>query len=183
MKKQKELKYVTIDIEQDDSAGNPRDEFDNLSTFYSVRNSRYLTGGKDDIEYTYRDDLEDMIKDLERAGAVVVPFTSNAGDSYAVIDRYKIAQEYKGYSLRSALYHARQAAKGEINEFRSWANGEVYGYIIRDNETGEVLESVWGFYGDEKYCRSEAESAADSYESERAEQLRAIDNRLMKVSE
>ena len=60
---------------------------------------------------------------------------------------------------------ARKCMAGEVETYSQWANGEVYGYIIKD-ENGEDLvggfyDSCWGFYGEE-YVKQEAESAAES---------------------
>lgn len=85
----KEYQFVNLEIVQDDYPESPR-EWDNLSTFYAVRNNHYMTGGKGDIEYTYRDTLEDEIKELRKAGAVIVEFSENAGNQYAVIDKERI---------------------------------------------------------------------------------------------
>lgn len=162
------MKY-TYKIEQDQDAVNPRDEWDNLSTFYAVKNSRYMTGGKKDIEYTYRDDLDDEIKALRKAGAVVVEFSHNAGTQYAVIDMDTIQKEYikMGYSMRKAKYWARRCAQGEAETWRAWANGEVYGFIVED-EDGKHLDSCWGFYGWDGYkeAESEAKSLIEYYEDE-----------------
>lgn len=45
-------------LEQDPDSGNPRDEFDNLSTFYAVKSHHYMTGGKNDVEFSYREDTD-----------------------------------------------------------------------------------------------------------------------------
>lgn len=177
----KELKFVTVSIEQDSGSGNPRDEFDNLSTFYAVKNARCITGGKSDVEYNYRDSLDSVIRELKSEGAVIVPFDSNPGECFAVIERSAIIAEYKGYSLRSALYHARQCAKGEIQEFLDWTNGKVYGYIIKDNDTGQILDSCFGFYG-LKYCEEEAQSQAEYYDKELAAHQAEIDRRVQWAS-
>ena len=60
---------------------------------------------------------------------------------------------------------ARKCMASEVKTYSQWANGEVYGYIIKD-ENGEDLvggfyDSCWGFYGEE-YVKQEAESAAES---------------------
>lgn len=155
------MKY-TYEIEQDEFASNPRSEFDNMSTFYALRNSRYLTGGKNDIEFEYREDLENVIKALRKAGSIVVECNNYYnGIQYAVVHREQLKKEYLdfGYSMRKALYYARQCAKGEFETFKAWADGEVYGYVVKD-EDGEVVDSCWGYYGDdgEKEARREAES-------------------------
>lgn len=155
----------TYRIEIDTDPLNPRNEFDNLSTFYAVKNSHYITGGKNDIEFSYREDLEEEIKELRKAGAVVVEFYNpHVGDCYAVVDLYTLAKEYKGYTQRKAKYHARSCAKGEIETWLAYVEGEVYGYIV-ENEDGEHVDSCWGFYGEE-YARQEAESSVQWHEKQ-----------------
>ena len=47
-----------------------------------------------------------------------------------------------------------------IERYETWANGDVWGYVIEDKD-GNELDSCWGFYGSER-CREEAERVADS---------------------
>lgn len=154
----KTYKHVTIEIERDEYAGNPRDEFDNVSTFYGFR-GREIVGGKQDVEYRYPEELNEAIDELRRAGAVIV----ESWPRYAVIEPKEGRAEW-GRKWRKM---AEKCARAELDEFESWANGEVYGYIIK-NADGEELESVWGFYG-EQYAEEEAESSADLYEKEAQE--------------
>jgi len=35
-----------------------------------------------------------------------------------------------------------------LSAFTAWANGDVYGYVVRDDD-GEELDSCFGFYGDD----------------------------------
>jgi hypothetical protein len=166
-------------IEADQDAGNPRDEFDNISEFYGS-SSRYNIGGKQDHNFRYRDDLDATIKEFRKEKAVIVEFfSSEAGDCYAVIERDQLQKEYldHGYSMRKALYWARRAAQGEIDVYLAWANGEVYGYRVTDNETGEELDSCWGFYGYE-FCKEEAESTIKFYEKRDAENEKLLEQRI-----
>lgn len=39
--------------------------------------------------------------------------------------------------------------KGELETFDTWLRGEVYYFSIEDAETGEILDSCGGFYGDD----------------------------------
>lgn len=39
-----------------------------------------------------------------------------------------------------------ETANGICDNYTEWANGEIYGYVVED-ETGEQLDSCWGFIG------------------------------------
>ena len=171
--------HITLEIVQDEYPRNPRDESDNLSTFYGPRGTRYIVGGKDDIELS-RESLEETIKAFRKEGAIVEEFESNAGACYAVVFREQLKKEYldHGYSMRKALYHARQCAKGEIKTWLAWCEGEVYGYIIRGTD-GEDLESCWGFYGRE-YAEGEGQGAAE-YHERKIESLIQAEERAIKA--
>lgn len=175
------MKSFTYEIKYDQDAGNPRDEFDNISTFYAVKNSRYMTGGKHDIEYSYRDDLDEEIKALRKSGTVVVEFSHNAGDQYAVVDVDALEKEYiaHGYSMRKAKYHARRCAQGEIDTWIAWANGDVFGFVVTDDE-GNHVDSCWGFYGEDgrKEAESQAKSIIEYHETEELKQDQLILARL-----
>lgn len=62
----------------------------------------------------------------------------------------KIAAENFGKKICTAA--ARDNAYGilrsEMETYSQWANGEVYGFIIEDEE-GDQLDSCWGFYDKE----------------------------------
>lgn len=46
-----------------------------------------------------------------------------------------------------------------VEELDQYLSGDVYGYIIED-EDDEIVDSVWGFYGYD-YCKQEAQRALD----------------------
>ena len=52
-----------------------------------------------------------------------------------------------------------------LKQYRQWANGDVWGYIIEDS-SGDEIDSCWGFYGDE-YCLQAAKESADHYEGQK----------------
>jgi hypothetical protein len=56
---------------------------------------------------------------------------------------------------------AYKLANGLIAEYNSILNGEIYGYVIKDNKRNN-LESCWGFVGDIDYCITEAKSIVES---------------------
>lgn len=63
---------------------------------------------------------------------------------------------------------ARKAAASLIETWNQYLGGEVYGYTVEDEETGEEGDSCWGYYGYEetkrdsymiKYCAKPAAEA------------------------
>jgi len=53
--------------------------------------------------------------------------------------------------------------RGVVKDFSSWANGDVYGYVVNDGEVDEV-DSCWGFIGDyDGYILETARAAVDHY--------------------
>lgn len=175
----KTFKHVTIEIEQDDSAGNPRDEFDNLSRFLCPSSSHYITGGKTDLEFHPDQDGGENLRNLRREKALIVEFYNpNVGTCYAYVTRQQLQKEYLdfGYSTRKAFYHARRCIQGEINDWLAFCNGEVYGYIIKD-EDGETLDSCWGYYG-RQYAEEEAQPQAEYWEAEKEKEEQHMNERL-----
>lgn len=61
---------------------------------------------------------------------------------------------------------ARKCLKAEIEEYRMWADGECYGYILTalhpDTEEETEIESCWGFIGYDN-IKQEAESILQWY--------------------
>lgn len=56
---------------------------------------------------------------------------------------------------------AREVMASEVSTYSHWANGDCYGYVIED-ETGEHIDSCWGYIEDNTdYVKHEAEQAAE----------------------
>lgn len=66
---------------------------------------------------------------------------------------------------------AEEWLRQEIEEYSSYLNGEVYGYVVLDND-GEHVDSCWGFIGEYEsdHCLGEAKRIAEKYAIEQ-EQL------------
>ncbi|MDY6957523.1 MAG: hypothetical protein SVK08_00065 [Halobacteriota archaeon] len=64
------------------------------------------------------------------------------------------------------LNKARDILVNEVETFEKYMNGDIYGFVIKDKEGTEV-DSVWGYYDDNKYSHmiSEAKSIIDSMEA------------------
>ena len=54
-----------------------------------------------------------------------------------------------------------QIAARVLDTYTSWCNGDAYGYVVEDADTGEHLDSCWGYIGDYEYCLEEAKRAGN----------------------
>jgi hypothetical protein len=173
------MKSYTYKIEQDDTAGNPRDEMDNLSRFLCPSNNRYTTGGKTDLEFHPNQDGGENLRDLRRRNCLIVEFHNpNVGTCYAFVTRDQLQKEYIAYgqTMRQAMKNARNCMRGEIETYLAWADGEVYGFVVED-EDGNHVDSCWGFYGEDG--RKEAEREAQSIITWHEEQEKEADNLVL----
>lgn len=83
---------------------------------------------------------------------------------YMPLSALEVEYLQHGYSWADALKYAREVMRGELGELQAWCHGEVYGFVVRDTRSGEVVDSCWGFYGEADYAMSEAESMARWHE-------------------
>ena len=75
-----------------------------------------------------------------------------------------VKREFNG-----SLEPARKCLQSEVNEFDQYLAGDVWGYVIADDD-GNQIDSCWGFFGHE-YCLAEARSAlqyAEAHEQDKA---------------
>jgi len=147
-------------LEIDQWSQSPRTDHDNLCHVITVPGSRYIDV---DADGGLLQDGWGRIK--ERADAVEV-FTRWACTFHgAVIAVHTPAQGADSiwYLLPDGIAEVtdpQEYIRGEISEYRHWADGEVYGYTIEksvtwkraDNQDGEMrtwepLESCWGYIG------------------------------------
>jgi hypothetical protein len=54
--------------------------------------------------------------------------------------------------------------RSSVEEYSAYLNGECYGFVIRDTNTGDAVDSCWGFYGLD-HVKSEAMLALKQMES------------------
>ena len=57
---------------------------------------------------------------------------------------------------------AHGAASGHVSEWNDVLSGNVWGYVIED-EDGMPGDSCWGFVGDYEYCLQEARNVVDGW--------------------
>jgi len=69
-------------------------------------------------------------------------------------------EKLTGRAVRYDRDFFEKAIRDEVKEYDDYLTGQVFGYIVEDEE-GDELESCWGFYGELDYVRQEAKSAAE----------------------
>lgn len=100
------------------------------------------------------------------------------GHEYPFNDRWDSGQVgfVRIHKTRAGLpteERARASAESYIEAWNQFLSGDVWGYVIEDEE-GEHVDSCWGFYG-EQYAREEGEAALVNARDYRAEQVRKIE--------
>ena len=153
--------HLKVTIKQDTDAEAP---FSYGITIYYNQSSRY-TLGEQNVSATTLFDLERASKDKDgdiygfpvyamvhgtislRLTPFYCPFDSGRS-GIVTVDKEQVASEEE----------AREAAKSHVEAYSQYIGGDVYGYEITD-ESGERLESCWGFYGFD-YCKKEATASA-----------------------
>lgn len=103
-------------------------------------------------------------------GTVRDPWDSGqVGFAYVTKDRFKelcgdtdpnALEERERYPGRKITQTFLEwAVEGEVEEYSSFIEGQVYGYEVVD-ANDEIVDSCWGFVGDMKYVKEEAEASA-----------------------
>ena len=164
----------TVEIYQSEG-GNPRTEWDNFSHVILFGNYRHL-GDKHDItlsdDFESRHDFiergaEQVAKQFKDV-AIILPVhvyehsgialsTSMSGQfgcrwdsgtaGFVVVTKEDIRENWGIKRVtQKHIDHARRLMIGEIEVLSHYANGDVYGYSIEDEE-GNHIDSCGGFYG------------------------------------
>lgn len=180
-----------VSLYVDDTAGNPREEFDHVAHVVTVPDRSYLPPEKDGgplagkwqrcLDNTPRKrDATDLFERYCRTiGVLTLLDTPHDGPTTVW---YLMPAE-----IQEQANHGGDPVKlleGERDEYRAWAEGSVYGYQIEhrvrwqrtnddtDTDSGpdyldtwEFVDGIAGYYGYED-AESEARSALESYAAE-----------------
>lgn len=192
-------KGKTITIHQDFDPLDPRKEYDHFGVMVCWHR-RYDLGDKHDFP-----DPKDFLLYAQQNKCVCLPVymydhsgigisTSNtqypfdcpwdAGQlGFIYVTYAKIMAEYSITRLvKSRIEKVKKMLQNEIDEYNSYLSGDVYGYVIKDDEDDNG-ESCWGFYGFD-YCMSQAVETVDAiieYEKEQAALLKHDNQRCCVV--
>jgi hypothetical protein len=191
-------KGYTIRIVQDTDPQDPRD-WDNLGTMVCFHN-RYTLGDKTDLrsgDFNGWDELYNyLVKECD--ACIILPLylydhsgiTMSCGNSYPYNDRWdagqvgfiyisheKIRKEYSVKRITKTLKdRVTKYLEGEVKTYDDYLRGDVYGFIVEDEEE-ENIESVWGFFGypeGKDEAMSEAKAIVDNLEERWVEKLMDI---------
>jgi hypothetical protein len=170
---------VTIHLCTDADAQNPRTGFDNVGKLVILSRGAFLSAdelddGRNYDNYSNWKALDSALRKAYRGCELLPVYRFEHGDvSYSttpyndkwdsgrvgfILCTRKDMLKNWGYKVHSRV-RARECLVAEVETYSQWANGEVYGYVIED-EDGNELDSCWGFYGLE-YCESEARERAE----------------------
>jgi len=179
---------LMLKIEPDTNPLNPRTDFDNCGKMVCFH-GRYTLGDAHDIDFRAFDGWEDMRDHLikDRDAVVILPLylfdhsgitmsTSPFGcrwDSgqvgFIVMDRETLLKEAPGHPkilTSKAKAWATHYLHSEVRVYDHYLTGDVYGYIIED-EQGETVEACWGFFGHND-CQKEGETVLASLQRKAA---------------
>jgi hypothetical protein len=166
---------LTLHIRQDIDPESPR-EWDNLGTMVCFH-SRYGLGDESRLRsdsFSGWDEVEDYLR--EEFGAEILlplylydhggltmrtsPFSCpwDSGQvGFIYTTRERVLKDYNKKRLTKSLREKAEASlRTEVETYDQFLRGEVYGFVIED-EDGEHVDSCWGFFG-EDYCREQGES-------------------------
>lgn len=186
----------TIEIRQDDNSNSPR-EWDNLGTMVCFHN-RYRLGDKDH-GYNFKDynSWEELRKDIikNEDALIVLPLrlydhsgiSISTSTSYPFNDQWdsmmvgfifiskdKVRKEYNKKLISKQLKErVIQYLIGEVKVYDQFLTGDIYGFMITDNETEEEKDSCWGFYGYDE-CLEEAKSITHYLQSEKDKEKKVL---------
>lgn len=197
---EKRIGNYLIEIKQDLSPSNPREDFDNLGKMICFHN-RYSLGDKHDYnsdDYSGWDEQLKVISKNEDVCVILPIFmyehsgitikTTPFGCPYdsgqvgwIFISKKKVRKEYSVKRINKKLKERiTEYLIGEVKTYDQYLTGDIYGYEISKitkcdlgHEHTEELDSCWGFFG-ESECMKEAEGIVEYYKQPKQLELELV---------
>jgi hypothetical protein len=188
-----DYKGCTIEVQQDECPMDPRKNYSNLGAFIGTHR-RYTVGdGEGTVPWGRLKSVRAVKRwlSLYEDAAIVLPVYMyehsgrvwrlgsdfrdsdyfDAWDSGIVgvmyVTKADMLKEYEAINEETKA-KAAKVLQGELNMYAAWAEGDVWGFSVKD-EDGDDLGSYWGFYGfDHDYMISEAQSAINFHLAQKA---------------
>lgn len=167
---------ISLDIVLDELTGfNPRVDYDNLGTIACLH-KHYNLG-----EINTAEAVEEVMSSINDTNAVILPVfmyehsgialsTGTFSDTWdsgqlgvIFVSHSDIKREYGNLEL-TTLETVKKVLQSEIEEYSRYLNGEVYGYIVKDEFDNE-LDSCFGLLGIEA-AEEEGRASLKQCESE-----------------
>lgn len=172
----KKVGKYTVKVVQEYNPTDPRTEWDNLCTMVCFH-SRYNLGDRNHgfTPESIREYLSENKKTVfwkplylyDHSGITIStgPFSCpwDSGQvGYIFVERDRFLKEF-GYKRMTKKAKERLEAllEGEVEDYDKYLTGEVYGYMVEDEE-GNCVDSCWGFYGETKDVLEEGVSEAEA---------------------
>ncbi len=164
--KQEEYRGYTIKVLYDDNPQSPR-EWDNLGTIYS-NHRRYDPDGHS-IDEIIDDETGKLDKEFVKSHIMLeiyayehggITISTGRGGQFSdpwdsglfgiiAVSKEKAIKEYgKKICTKEVREKALKYLEGEIETLDQYYTGDVYGYVIEDEDECEI-DSCWGYYGSE----------------------------------
>jgi len=179
----------SYEIVQDEYPADPRKEFDHLGTMLCLH-SKYLLGDFPELRLhefkglikAYTDPetgefqgIKFLLWLYDHSGITIRasesdPFTAfdsacwDHGQIGIIYVSHEDIQREFGAVNKDTLSIARAVLLAEVEEYDQYLTGDVWGYVVTD-ETGEEVESCFGFFGYD-FCEQEAQTAAAYLENQ-----------------
>jgi hypothetical protein len=171
-------KGLVMDIVVDDPPTmNPRVDFDNLGTMACLH-KRYSFG-----EINTKSEVDTIMSEINDSNAVILPIfmyehsgialkTTEFSDPWdsgqlgVIFVRHDDIKKEYGDLSEDTIKTVKRVLESEVEEYSHYVNGEVYGYIIRDQDDVEQ-DSCFGFFGMksvEEESKMALKSCEESYE-------------------
>ena len=164
---------LTVRIEHDDDPMSPR-EHDNLGIMVCFH-QRYNLGDETDLKESMFEGWDELHAHLVEEGAThILPLflydhsgiTMNTTGFACGFDSGQVGFIYATKKTIEALgvaeENVEEQLKGEVSVYDQLLTGDVWGYIIEDDDNEEI-DSCWGFFGRE-HVEAEAEEARKAHE-------------------
>jgi len=159
----KKIGKYTVKVIQDENPLDPRVDFDNVAHMICFHR-RYDLGDKHNFN-TWRD--EELLSLLKRKDVYWLPLylydhsgitmstgsfgcpwdSGQVGYIYITRAEYLEAMQCKRVNKKKLYDYLRS----EVETYDNYLTGEVYGYIVED-ENGDNVDSCWSYFGDSKYA-------------------------------
>lgn len=148
-------------------------EWDNLGSFYTNKNNRYISREIEIYDYErdeafeFGSDADSDIERLSKLGYIAIPVSvydhsgwtvfsgvANGWDSgcigFYVVSREKIREDFECKRIsKKLLTRVKNIMESEIKTFDRYVQGDVWGYEI--TKDGGFFDSCWGFYEEDKF--------------------------------